>query len=135
MSAPTSGTANIGGILYSGIAKVGGGGNAPSPYLTNNGYFSLTTANANVFTQTASGGSYVSYLGTNIQFLVKSNGTQGSNGDAGSVVTVYCIWSEVPTGVTLTSGSTTTLTLKSPETSYIANTWGAITLSGTVTGS
>jgi hypothetical protein len=135
MSSPTSGTATVSGTSYTGITKVGGGGNAPSPYLVNNGYFALTTANANVFTQTASGGSYVSYLGTNIKFLVKSNGTQGTNGDAGSVVTVYCVWSEVPTGVALTSGTVTTLTMKPPETTYVANTWGAISLSGTVAGS
>lgn len=135
MSAPSSGTATVTGTPYTGITKVGSGGNAPSPYLVNNGYFALTTANANVFTQTASGGSYVSYLGTNIKFLVKSNGTQGTNGDAGSVVTVYCIWSEVPTGVALTSGTATTLTMKPPETTYVANTWGAISLSGTVSGS
>jgi len=132
MSAPSSGTATISGTPYTGITKVGGGGSTPSPYLVNNGYFALTTANANVFTQTASGSSY---LGTNIKFLVKSNGTQGTNGDAGSVVTVYCVWSEVPTGVALTAGSTTTLTLRPPETTYIANTWGAISLSGAVTGS
>lgn len=135
MSAPSSGSATVSSTSYTGITKVGGGGNAPSPYLTNNGYFALTTANANVFTQTASGSSYVSYLGTNIKFLVKSNGTQGIYGDAGSVVTVYCVWSEVPTGIALTAGSATTLTLRPPETTYIANTWGAISLSGAVTGS
>jgi hypothetical protein len=135
MSAPISGSANIGGVSYTGIKKVGGGGNAPSPYLTNNGYFALNASNANVFTQTATGSSYVGYLGTNIKFLVKSNGTQGSNGDSGSVITVYCVWSEVPIGIALTSGSATTLTLRPPETTYIANTWGAISLSGTVTGS
>jgi len=132
MSAPSSGTATISSTPYTGITKVGGGGNTPSPYLTNNGYFALTTANANVFTQTASGSSY---LGTNIKFLVKSNGTQGTNGDAGSIVTIYCVWAEVPAGTAITSGSTTTLTLRPPETTYIANTWGAVTLSGAVTGS
>jgi len=134
MSAPTSGTVTISSTSYSGITKVGGGGNAPSPYLTNNGYFALTTSNANVFQQSASTGPS-GYLSTNIKFLVKSNGTQGSNGDAGSVITVYCLWTEIPNGLTASSGSATTMTLRPPESTNISNTWGAITLAGSVTGS
>jgi hypothetical protein len=34
----------------------------------------------------------------------------------------------------VSSGSATTLTVAAPETTNIANTWGAITLSGTVSG-
>jgi len=134
MSAPTSGTVTISSTSYSGITKVGGGGNAPSPYLTNNGYFALTTSNANVFQQSASTGPS-GYLSTNIKFLVKSNGTQGSNGDAGSIITIYCLWTEIPTGLTASSGTATTLTARPPESTNISNTWGAITLAGSVTGS
>jgi len=133
MSAPISGTATIAGIAYSGIMKVGGGGSAPSPYLTNNGYYALTTSNANVFTQVAGGsGNYVSSF---IRSLVKSNGPQGSNGDVGSVVTLYTVWDEVPNNLTVGSGSTVTVTAQAPEVTNLANTWGAITIAGTVTGS
>lgn len=133
MSAPTSGSITVVGTSYNGITKVGGGGNSPTIDATK-GYYGLTTANANVFTQTASTGPS-SYLGTFIRFIVKSNGTQGSNSDAGSVITVYTVWDEVPDGLTATSGSATTMTIAAPETTNISNTWGAITLSGTVTGS
>lgn len=132
ISAPTSGSVSIAGTSYNGITKVGGGGNAPTIDSTK-GYYGLTTANATVFTQTASTGPS-GYLSTFIRVIVKSNGTQGVNGDAGSVITVYTIWDEVPDGLVVSSGSATTLTAAAPETTNIANTWGAITLSGTVSG-
>jgi len=133
MSAPTSGTVSIAGTSYSGITKIGGGGNAPTIDSTK-GYYGLTTSNANVFTQTASTGP-AGYLGTFIRFIVKSNGTQGSNSDAGSVITITTIWDEVPDGLVVSTGSATTMTLTSPDTTNLANSWGSVTLTGTVTGS
>lgn len=133
MSAPTSGTANISGVSFNGITKIGGGGNSPTIDATK-GYYGLTTANANVFTQTASTGPS-GYLSTFIRFIVKSNGTQGSNSDAGNVITVYTVWDEVPDGLPASSGSATTMTITAPESTNISNTWGAITLAGTVSGS
>lgn len=132
MSAPTSGTASIAGTSYSGITKVLGGGNTPTIDSTK-GYYGLTTANATVFTQTASTGP-AAYLSTFISIIAKSNGTQGSNGDAGSVITIYTVWDEVPDGYVVSSGSATTLTAVPPSTTNIANTWGTITLAGSVTG-
>ncbi len=133
LSAPSSGTVSIAGTSYNGITKVGGGGNAPTTS-PNTGYFALTTANATVFTQTASTGP-AGYLSTFIRVIVKSNGTQGSNGDAGSVITVYTIWDEVPDGLTAAANSATTLTVRPPETTNLAKSWGSITLTGTVSGS
>lgn len=133
MSAPTSGTVSIAGTSYSGITKVGGGGNSPT-IASNNGYYALTTSNATVFTQTASTGPS-GYLGTFIRFIVRSNGTQGANGDTGSVITIHTIWDEVPDGLVVASGSATTMTLTAPETTNLANSWGTVTLAGTVTGS
>lgn len=132
MSSPTTGTVAIAGTNYNGITKIGGGGNAPT-IATNNGYYALTTANATVFTQTASTGPS-GYLSSFIRFIAVSNGTQGANGDAGSVITIYTIWDEVPDGLVVALGSSTTMTLTPPSVTNIANTWGAITLSGTVTG-
>jgi hypothetical protein len=133
LSAPSSGTANIVGTTYNGITKVGGGGNSPT-ISQNNGYYALTASNANVFTQTASTGPS-GYLSSFIRFIVKSNGTVGSNGDAGNVITISTVWDEVPDGLVVGTGSATTLTVVPPETGNIANTWGTITLSGSVTGS
>jgi hypothetical protein len=132
MSAPTSGTITISGVSYNGITKVAGGGSAPT-ISTNSGYFAMTTSNANVFTQLAGGAT--AYLNSFIRVVAKSNGTQGSNGDAGSIVTLYTVWDEVPDGLTVGSGSTVTITAQAPETGNLANTWGAITLAGSVTGS
>jgi hypothetical protein len=130
MSSVTSGTASIAGTSYNGVTKVGGGGNAPT-ISTNSGYYAWTTANANVFYQTASTGPS-GYLSTNINIFVKTNGTVGSNGDVGNVVTIYTVWDEIPNGLTVGTGSTTTLTVRPPEVTNISNTWGTITLAGSV---
>ena len=130
MSAPSSGTASIAGTTYNGITKVGGGGNAPT-ISTNSGYYAMTTSNANVFTQTASTGPS-GYLATYIRVIAKSNGTQGSNGDAGSIITLYTLWDEVPDGLTAGTGSTTTVTAVVPELTNLSNSWGTISVTGTV---
>jgi hypothetical protein len=134
LSAPSSGTITVASTAYTGFTKIPSsppGGSTPSPYLTNNGYYALTAANANVFLQTASTGPSA-YLSTNINVLIKSNGTQGSNSDAGSVITIYTVWDEIPNGFAVATGSTVTLTAQAPETTNLANTWGTITLAGSV---
>lgn len=130
-SAPSTGTITVAGTSYSGFTKIGGSG-TPSPYLTNTGYYALTASNANVFSQTT--GTPAGYTTSFINVLVKSNGTQGANGDAGTVITIYTVWDEIPNGLSVTAGSATTLTAVAPETTSIANAWGTITLSGSVTG-
>jgi hypothetical protein len=130
MSAPSSGSITISGVSYNGITKIGGGGNSPT-ISQNSGYYAMTTSNANVFTQLASTGPS-GYLSTFIRVIAKSNGTQGSNSDAGSAITIYTIWDEVPNGLTVASGSAVTLTAQAPETTNLANTWGTITLAGSV---
>lgn len=131
LSAMNSGTATIGGTSYSGVTRIGGGGNAPT-ISTNSGYYAWSTANANVYYQTASTGP-AGYLSTNINIFVKTNGVVGSNGDVGNVITVYTVWDEIPNGLTVSTGSVTTLTVRPPEVTNIANTWGTITLAGSVT--
>jgi len=133
MSAPTSGAVTIAGTSYNGITRIGGGGNAPT-IGTNSGYYAWTTSNANVYYQTASTGPS-GYLSTNINIFVRTNGTVGSNGDRGNVVTITTVWDEIPNGLTVGTGSTTTLTVRPPEVTNIANTWGTITLAGSVTQS
>jgi hypothetical protein len=133
MSAPTSGTITIASVSYNGITKIGGGAGGGNTISTNSGYYAMTTSNANVFTQVAgTGGTYVN---TFIRVIAKSNGTVGSNGDVGNVVTLYTLWDEVPDGLTVGSGSTVTVTAQAPETTNLANTWGTITLAGSVSGS
>jgi hypothetical protein len=131
-SAPSSGTITVAGTSYTGFTKIGGSG-SPSPYTTNTGYYALTTSNANVFLQTT--GTPAGYTTSYINVLVRSNGTQGSNSDAGSVITITTVWDEIPNGLVVTAGSAVTLTAQAPETTNLANSWGAITLAGSVTGS
>lgn len=130
MSAPSSGSITVAGTSYNGITRIGGGGNAPT-ISTNSGYYAMTTANANVYYQTASTGPS-GYLSTNVNIFIKSNGTQGTNSDRGSVITIYTVWDEIPNGITVSSGSTVTVTAQAPETTNLANTWGTITLAGSV---
>lgn len=131
MSAPSTGAITVTGTSYNGITKIGGGGNSPT-ISQNSGYYAMTTSNANVFTQLASTGPS-GYLGTFIRVIARSNGTQGANGDAGSIITIHTIWDEVPNGLTVASGSAVTLTAQAPETTNLANSWGTITLAGSVT--
>jgi hypothetical protein len=128
LSSPVSGSISVAGTTYNGVTKVGGGGNAPT-ISTNSGFYALTTANTTLFTQTASTGP-AAYLSTFIRVI----GAVNSNASP-SVVTLYTVWDEVPDGYTVTSGTATTLTAQAPETTNLANTWGTITLAGSVTGS
>jgi hypothetical protein len=130
VSAPSSGTVTIISTSYAGVQKVGGGGNSPTIDSTK-GYYGLSSSNANIFTQLASTGP-AGYLSTFIRIIAKTNGTQGGNGDNGSIVTLYTIWDEVPDGLTVGTGSTTTVTAQVPETTNLANTWGTISIAGTV---
>ena len=133
MSSPSSGTVSIAGGTYSGITKVGGGGNTPTVD-ADKGYFGLTTANATAFTQLADSGPS-GYLSSFIRYIVKSNGAQGSNGDTGSVITIYSVWDEIPNDLVATSGSAVTCTVQLPETTYLSASWGTPTISGSVSGS
>jgi len=134
ISAPTSGNATITGNVFTGITQVGGGGNAPT-ILPNNGYYSLTTSNAAVFSQVSTGAP-INYTGSYIEVMTASNGTQGSNSDAGNIISIYTTWAEAPsTGQTVSPGATTTVTAIAPETTNISNSWGAITITSTASGS
>lgn len=133
MSSPSTGSITISSITFNGITKIGGGGATPT-ISTNSGYYAMTTSNANVFTQDATTGPAY-YLATNINIKTKSNGTQGSNGDSGSIITIYTTWDEVPDGYVVGPGTTTTVTVQAPETTQLANTWGTLSVTGTVSGS
>lgn len=126
-----TGTQTIAGGSYTGTTKVGGSG---SPTVaTTTGYYDLTTSNVQVFTQSAS--SYYGYEGNSLTINVKSNGAQGSNGDVGSVITIYSTVAK-PGGLTTVDGTlNATLTLTPSATTYLTTTsWGTPTLSGSQTG-
>jgi len=128
LSSPTTGSITIVGNSFNGITKIGGGGNSPT-ISTNTGYYALTTSNAVVFTQTATSSS------TYIEITAKSNGTQGSYNDAGNELTFYTLWQQVPAFNNGQAGTQTNLYVLYPETTNISNTWGTVSLTGSVTAS
>lgn len=134
LSSPTSGSVTIAGTSFNGVTKVGGGGSTPT-VSTNSGYYALGTANTTLFTQTASTGPS-GYLSSFIRVIAQTNGTQGSNGDVGSVITLYTIWDEIPDGYAVASGAATTVTITPPSGTYLPSaSWGTPTVSGSVSGS
>jgi len=126
LSGQNSGSRTIAGTSYTGVTKTGGSGSATVS--TNSGYFGLGTANTTIFDQDSGTAPYTTTV--QIQYLARTNGVQGSNGDNGSVVTVHCIFDKISGNGTLGSGSSVTCTLVPPSTTNIANTWGTISLTG-----
>jgi len=137
VSGINTGSVNIAGTVYNGVTKVGGSG---TPTVAANlGYHGRSTANQEIFKQLASSGP-AGYTASFISVNIKTNGTQGANGDSGTIITITTLWDEIPNGGstaigTAAAGSTVNCVIRSPGTSYIANTWGAINVTGSVTGS
>lgn len=140
ISSPSTGSQNItiAGTTYTGFTKIGGV-NTPTPTwpAANIGYYGFSTANANLYRQTAN--TTLTYSSSFINILAKTNGTVGSNQDKGNVITIYTIVDEVPGGLTVsgnaTAGTTVTVAIRQPSIVNITNTWGTPTVTGSVTGS
>jgi hypothetical protein len=132
-SAPT--TANIVGTIYNGVTKVGGSGST-NALSTTSGYYGLTTSNVTLFKQLPAS-TPAGYANSSISIIGKtSTANISGNLDNGNVLTLYAVWQEATsTGATVTAGGATTLTAVYPETSNISNTWGTVTLAGSVAGS
>jgi hypothetical protein len=116
----------IAGTTYSGVSKLGGSG-SPDLVGANRGYYGLTTSNIEIFKQTARAG-LSKYLNSHISISARTNGTQGVNGDNGSVITITTFWDQVPNGLFTSQGTTTTLAVRYPSTSFLTNTWGTVTV-------
>jgi hypothetical protein len=127
-----SGTATIAGGSFTGTNKTGGSGSPTIASTT--GYYDLTTANVQVFTQSSS--SYYGYEGNSLTINVKSNGAQGSNADTGSIITVATTIVKSG-GLTTVDGTlTATMTLiPSESTNLTTVSWGTPAMSGSQTGS
>jgi hypothetical protein len=135
ISSPNSGAVSIASVGYNGIQKVGGSGSVTT-LSSNVGYWGMSTNNQEVFKQF--GGTFQSGGGTYSQNYVsvnvRTNGAQGSNGDNGSTITITTIWDEVPNGLTVQAGTTVSLTVRPPSTTYMSNSWGTPSVSGSVSG-
>lgn len=130
ISGQNSGSRTIVGTSYNGLTKVGGSGDAVAN--SSLGYFGLTTANTLLLDQNYSTSPYSGLV--EIQYGGKTNGVQGSNGDNGTIVTIVSRWNSdtANTIKVVGSGSAVTCTAVPPSASNISNTWGAISISGSV---
>lgn len=138
LSAVNSGTQTIAATVFTGVTRTGGSG-TPTTLATNNGYYALTSTDASIFKMTATVGPN-GYLSSFIEVKVRTNGTQGTNGDVGSIITVTTIWDSVPNGGNTNLGRTgpnsaTTCVIRNPSASYLTNTWGTVNITSTATGS
>ena len=127
ISGQNSGTRTIAGTSYSGVTKTGGSGTATVS--TNSGYFGLNTANTTIFDQDSGTEPYTTTV--QIQYLARTSGpTVGGNSDNGNVVSINMLMDKVSGNGVIGSGSTCTCTVVPPSTTYLANSWGTITLAG-----
>ena len=133
ISAPTNETITIAGTNYQGVTKIGGSGTAT--VASTRGYYGLTSSLLSIFKQQPAAGAASGYLGSFIEVQARTNGTQGSNADNGSVITIQTIWDEIPNGLIVAPNTTTTCTVRYPSNGYITNTWGTVSVAGTVSGS
>jgi hypothetical protein len=151
ISAPDNGQAKIAGVMYDGFTKIGGSVTAPIEIAryqsiidnTGNlvptlGYYGMSTSYQEAFKKTVGGfpSRYSFYEGSYVSVSVKSNGTQGLYGDNGSVISIKTIWEQVPNGLAVSSGTTTTVTVKPPFLGAgITKSWGTPVVTGSVSGS
>jgi hypothetical protein len=120
----------INGVAYTGTTRSGGTG-SPSTLATSTGFYNLTTSAATLYDQFADSSPYTS---DHIRL-------QASVDAGGSILTYTTAWinaasagpgsTEVITGGVAGVGPTTVVNYVAPETTYISNTWGAITISAT----
>ena len=135
ISSPSSETATIAGTGYTGFTKVGGS-SVPVSTTSTGGYYGLTTSDTTLIYQKAAiapgAPIYASYLDSGVTVYASTNGTQGSNNDNGSIVTIKVNVDQVPNGLKVSTGTAVTLTVTPPSTIYgLSNVWGAPVVSGT----
>lgn len=120
----------INGTAYTGTTKSGGTG-TPTTLNTTVGFYNLTTVASTLYDQFADSSPYTSDH-IRIQATVNDNTNP-------TVLTMTTAWinassatpgsTEIITGGIAGTGPTTVVNYVAPETTYIANTWGAITIS------
>lgn len=123
---------SIAGTAYTGTTKSGGTG-TPTTLNTTVGFFNLTTTASTLYDQFADSSPYTS---DHIRLQASVNANSGP-----TTLTLTTAWinassatpgsTEIITGGVAGTGPTTVVNYVAPETTYIANTWGAITISAT----
>jgi len=123
ISAPDSGTATIIGTNFNGVTKIGGGGSTPT-INQNRGYYGLTTGDVEFFRQNSAA---VPYTNSNISMQSRLNNSTVT-------VTITITYNDPSNPGSLASGTNFTVVAQYPETTNLSNTWGFVTLSGTIEG-
>lgn len=110
-------------------ARSGSGGTLTTDLTTNSGYYGATTANV-VLTQITS--TATAYTGDIFYFLAKTNGVQGSNSDNGTILTLSANIFMAAQSPAFNDGYTVSINHRIdvvyPSTSFLANTWGSVTI-------
>jgi len=117
------GAQTIGGVIYTGVTKIGGTG-TPATLATTSGWYNLTTTDTIIYKQFADTAPYTS------NFIQHSARTAGS----GTQLIITTLWSasdgDPISGGTASSGATpgtaptTIVTYYPPSTTYLTQTWG-----------
>lgn len=154
-SSPNVETINIAGTSYQGVTKIGG--NNPlsldprftterygvvsyNSIVSTSGYYGMSTSYQEVFKQSVGGfpssqPRYHYYDGSYISVSAKTNSSTGVHGDNGNVITIKTLWDQVPNGLQVLAGTTTTLTVRPPLLrDDMIQSWGLPVVSGTVSG-
>jgi hypothetical protein len=155
ISSPNVETIKIATTNYQGVTKVGGADPPPvDPRFTTErygvrtyneltptiGYYGMSTSYQEIFKQSVGGFPtqairYNYYDGSYIGVYVKTNGPVGTRGDNGNVITIRTVWDQVPNGLEVTAGTTTTLTVRPP---FLRNgmtkSWGTPVVSSRMSG-
>lgn len=135
LSSPTStSTVSIAGSSFTGITRSGGSG-TPSILNTGVGYYSLTTTDTEVFKQLATGLTPSGYVNSFISMSLRTNGTQGSYGDTGSIIYITTTFDEIPDNLVVDGTTNSFCVLKNPSTTNLAASWGTISVVSTSSGS
>jgi len=125
---------NIGNVIVRGASSqgiAGGSRGNVKANLTTLGYYSLTTSNQEMANVATSGNVYT-YKSDYANVTVRSNGVQGANGDKGTTVTFAFFANSTAAQINsnfndIVSGNIfTRVDIVTPETTYLANTWGVI---------
>jgi hypothetical protein len=131
-------------------ARTGTGGTV-SASNTALGYWGCTTSDQSIITLTSASGT-ADYSSNSVAVAIKTNGTQGSNGDVGNVFTFTISLNDAaadtntappgipvysPPGTPPVQGNfndqlnlsiVTNITVRPPETTNLANSWGSVTI-------
>lgn len=103
-------------------------------YLSTSGYYNLTTTPQTYLSLRDTGTGNSAYNSNQVYVNISSNGTQGGNSDAGSVITITLGFVNNDSNsfqLPLTGTTTGTVQFYQSETTYISNTWGTVSVSNT----